>query len=183
MDIALDFLDPLVFDSLYSNILPSEWSIMADRQSWVRQSVSIFLIETIFVTIFYLALSTLSYYLLFDRSLEQHPKFLKNQIRREMWLSITSFPITAIVTIPWFLFELKGYSKLYYNVEDYGWPYLLFSLVWFILFTDFGVYWIHRYEHHPLVYSWLHKPHHIWKITTPYASFAFHPLVTVCAYR
>jgi hypothetical protein len=30
--------------------------------------------------------------------------------------------------------------------------------------------------HHPLVYRWLHKPHHKWVVPTPFASYAFHPL-------
>jgi lathosterol oxidase len=46
----------------------------------------------------------------------------------------------------------------------------------FLVFTDFGIYWIHRYEHHPSVYKWLHKPHHKWIVPTPFASHAFHPL-------
>ena len=92
---------------------------------------------------------------------------------------MTSFPITALVTAPWLFFEVKGYSKLYYSIEEYGWGYFFISLIWFILFTDFGVYWIHRLEHSPHLYSWLHKPHHNWKITTPWASFAFHPLVNI----
>jgi lathosterol oxidase len=80
------------------------------------------------------------------------------------------------VTVPWFLFEVKGYSKLYH---DYPSSFATFALemLGFLMFTDFGVYWIHRFEHHPALYSWLHKPHHSWKISTPFAAFAFHPLV------
>ena len=79
------------------------------------------------------------------------------------------------VAIPWFLFEIRGYSKLYHSESD-SLTTILIQLFTFILFTDCGVYWIHRLEHHPLLYSWLHKPHHQWKISTPFASFAFHPL-------
>ncbi|KAK8089390.1 C-5 sterol desaturase desaturase [Apiospora hydei] len=46
----------------------------------------------------------------------------------------------------------------------------------FLLFTDFFVYMIHRGLHHQLVYKTLHKPHHKWIMPTPYASHAFHPL-------
>ena len=44
------------------------------------------------------------------------------------------------------------------------------------MFTDFGIYWIHRWEHNPMWYKWLHKPHHKWIVPTPFASYAFHPL-------
>ena len=91
---------------------------------------------------------------------------------------MTSLPWTAVVTAPWFLAEVRGWSRLYYSVEEYGWGYLVFSFLWFLAFTDFGVYWIHRFEHHPSLYWWLHKPHHTWKVSTPFASFAFHPLVS-----
>ena len=35
----------------------------------------------------------------------------------------------------------------------------------FLVFTDYCIYWIHRWEHHPLFYKWLHKPHHKWLST------------------
>ncbi|KAJ3269919.1 c-5 sterol desaturase [Terramyces sp. JEL0728] len=95
------------------------------------------------VTFLYFVFSTISYYTVFDRSILKHPKYLKNQILKEIKLSVYSFPITSLVTVPWFYFEIKGYSKLYHDVDDYGYPYLVLSLIWFILFTDFGVYWIH----------------------------------------
>lgn len=39
----------------------------------------------------------------------------------------------------------------------------------FLVFTDFCIYWIHRWEHHPICYKWLHKPHHKWlsEFSTP----------------
>jgi lathosterol oxidase len=39
-----------------------------------------------------------------------------------------------------------------------------------------AIYWIHRWLHE---YNWLykniHKPHHRWIVSTPFASHAFHP--------
>ena len=80
-------------------------------------------------------------------------------------------------TIPFFLAEVRGYSKMYDVTADgpgmwYNW--LQFPL--FLLFTDFSIYWIHRGLHHPLIYKSLHKPHHKWVMPTPFASHAFHPL-------
>jgi len=46
----------------------------------------------------------------------------------------------------------------------------------FLFFTDYCIYWIHRLEHHPLVYKHVHKPHHKWVIPTPFAAYAFHPV-------
>ncbi|RKO91353.1 hypothetical protein BDK51DRAFT_21701 [Blyttiomyces helicus] len=176
MDVVLAFADSHLLDSLYATTFPTSLQPYLDRDNPLRQSLSLWTIATVGVSIFYFIFATLSYFLLFDRSLETHPKFLKNQIKKEIALSVSSFPITAAVTVPWFLGEVRGYSKLYYDVADRGWPYLIGSIVAFVLFTDFFIYWIHRWEHHPMLYSWLHKPHHAWKISTPFASFAFHPL-------
>jgi len=38
------------------------------------------------------------------------------------------------------------------------------------------IYWIHRFLHHPTLYGPIHKLHHKWVVTTPFASHAFHPL-------
>lgn len=184
MDLVLNATDGLVFDALYPSVLPSGLyeSYFASSSNTVRQITSIWLLEMVGVLILYFGGSTLSYVTWFDHSIKKHPKYLKNQIAREIWLSVSSFPITATVTVPWLFFEVNGYSKLYSSVDEYGLPYLFLSMLGFILFTDFGVYWIHRIEHHPALYSWLHKQHHAWKVCTPYASFAFHPLVIlICA--
>jgi lathosterol oxidase len=31
-----------------------------------------------------------------------------------------------------------------------------------MIFNDLGIYWIHRLEHHPSIYKYVHKPHHKW---------------------
>lgn len=76
-------------------------------------------------------------------------------------------------------------------------PVSLMTFSSYLVFTDYGIYWIHRWEHHPICYKWLHKPHHKWiskrscfvasprviltflllsLVPTPFASHAFHPL-------
>lgn len=44
------------------------------------------------------------------------------------------------------------------------------------MFTDACIYWIHRFLHHKTIYKYIHKDHHKWKVPTPFASHAFHPL-------
>jgi lathosterol oxidase len=117
------------------------------------------------------------YHTLFDKNLERHPRFLKNQIRLELKQGLTSIPVMSALTVPFFLAEVRGWSKLYDFATDA--PFSLWTLLQypcFILFTDSGIYWIHRWEHHPRLYRWLHKPHHKWVVPTPFASYAFHPL-------
>ena len=57
-----------------------------------------------------------------------------------------------------------------------GWVGVILSTLTFILFTDCLIYWIHRGLHSRLLYKRLHKTHHLWKVSTPFASHAFHPV-------
>src|SRR5579859_1032726 len=129
-----------------------------------------------FGVILYFVFASLSYYFIFDRTYLSHPKFLKNQIRKEITLTMYSLPQMAVFTAPWFTAEVRGYSKLYLNVDEYGWWYFVFQFPLFLVFTDCLIYWIHRGLHHPLIYKTLHKPHHRWIVPTPFASHAFHPI-------
>jgi lathosterol oxidase len=86
-------------------------------------------------------------------------------------------PVMALCTVPFFLVEIRGFTKLYESPSEAPWPWYQWAQIpLFLLFTDCCVYWIHRSLHHPLFYKILHKPHHKWLMPTPYASYAFHPL-------
>jgi lathosterol oxidase len=103
-------------------------------------------------------------------------KFLKNQIQLEIMTTIKSVPWMAIPTVSIFVAEVRGYSKLYDNVEDLGISYMIFSIIFFLFFTDFIIYWIHRGLHYLPLYRHFHKVHHKWILPTPFASHAFHPV-------
>uniref|UniRef100_A0A663LXF3 Sterol-C5-desaturase n=1 Tax=Athene cunicularia TaxID=194338 RepID=A0A663LXF3_ATHCN len=102
----------------------------------------------------------------------------QNQVRREITYALRSLPWISVPTVALFFAEVRGYSKLYDNIEDspYGWAGVFLSMLSFLFFTDMGIYWIHRALHHKLLYKRFHKPHHLWKIATPFASHAFHPV-------
>ena len=188
---------------VYYPLEPSQWAEASrwKRDNVTRQTISLFIIawyiyptnpphrkfllynpltlnlNRAFATLMYLLGSFAMYHFLWDKKLTQHPRYLRNQIRQEIQHGLTSIPVMAALTVPFFLAEIHGWSKLYDCTSEapfWAWTYLQYPL--FILFTDSGIYWIHRYEHHPLVYRWLHKPHHKWVVPTPFASYAFHPL-------
>ena len=95
------------------------------------------------------------------------------EINQAAW----ALPGMAVLTVPFFLAEVRGYSKLYDATEEgpgMWYNYLQFPL--FICFTDFFIYWIHRGLHSSILYKRLHKPHHKWIMPTPFASHAFHPV-------
>jgi lathosterol oxidase len=181
MDIILEFLDPLVLDKTYTwtlSYLSTSYNSSSDvdvsanpnqastsmwtRDSIYRQCVSIFLITQFGACFLYFFFSSLSYYFVFDRRLEYHPRFLKNQVRQEIHSALAAIPVINILTLPWFLAEIRGYSLLYMDVSSYGWTWLAISALLYISFNDFAIYWIHRLEHHPSIYKYIHKPHHKW---------------------
>lgn len=102
-------------------------------------------------------------------------KWDPKQMWDELWISTTSLWVMSGLTALMETYILMGNGKLYKNVADYGWTYLILSPILFLVFTDFLIYWIHRILHHRWVY-WLHKLHHHYKETTPFSAFAFHPL-------
>ncbi len=101
---------------------------------------------------------------------------LWTQVKHEIHIAGTSLPMMAAMMTPAAVFSYRGYSKIYYDVEDYGWAYIPISVVGFFLFTDMMVYFAHRGLHHPLIYRWIHKAHHTYRYTTPFSSHAFHPV-------
>ena len=146
------------------------------RENIWRQTTSLFVIALLGAYALYFLFCSISYYFIFDRRLEHHPRFLKNQIAMEIKSSLIAAPVIDIMTIPWFLGEVRGYSRLYNNVDEYGWTYFALSIGMYLLFTDLCIYWIHRLEHHPKIYKYIHKPHHKWVMPTPWSALAFHPV-------
>ncbi|KAI9218338.1 lathosterol oxidase [Blastocladiella britannica] len=183
MDLILDFCDPLFLDTVYlaaaANLpLPAGFaeSHLLARDTIFRQSLSLGVLNAVGAVILYLVIATVSYYTIFDHEQMRHPKFLPNQVRREIRLSVLSLPFMSALLLPFFVAEVRGHAKIYDGVGEYGWPYLLATVPLYLFFTDMCIYWIHRWEHHPAVYAYVHKPHHLWKVPTPFAAYAFHPL-------
>ncbi|RLN94485.1 hypothetical protein BBJ28_00006215 [Nothophytophthora sp. Chile5] len=168
MDLILELADEYALDAVYPADIP--------RDSIGRQLLSITLLTLLGGYVLYLTGAAFSYHYLFDKELMKHPKFLKNQVRREIAASMKSIPVMVLLTLPWFLAEVRGYSKTYVGFGKFGYWFEIWSVVWFVFFSDMLIYWFHRWLHHPLVYAPLHKPHHKWIVTSPFASHAFHPV-------
>lgn len=174
MDLVLNVADGYF---LSSYVYPSTWR----EDDITRQFLSLLVIVNIGGAILYLSVATISYFLLFDKRLLKHPQILENQIYLEMMVALKSIPLMSLPTVALFMLELRGYSRLYYmemsRQSPWGWIFDVFtSTVFFLLFTDCLIYWIHRGLHHRYVYKHLHKVHHKWKVSTPFASHAFHPV-------
>ena len=170
MDLVLDAADRFV---LTPYVYPSSWA----EDSILRQSLSLYLLLLVGGVITYLGTAMLSYIFLFEHELKKHPLYLKNQVKLEISYALRSIPGMILLTVPIMLLEVRGYSKLYVGVDGAkGWMMLAASIAAFLMFTDCLIYWIHWGLHSRILYKTLHKGHHKWKVPTPFASHAFHPV-------
>lgn len=115
--------------------LPSTYdsSILTPVSAWPRdyiprQLISLSVITLIGIFALYFVFAGLSYRYIFNHDMMSHPRFLKNQVKLEIQCSISAFPGMTLLTLPWFQAEVRGYSKLYDNVGDYGLAYLILSI-------------------------------------------------------
>ncbi|KAI5285828.1 c-5 sterol desaturase [Ascosphaera acerosa] len=158
---------------------PSKWAYLSvfPRDNAFRQTLTLFMITWIFGVVLYFVFASLSYLFIFDHNTFHHPKFLKHQVRQEIMQTMRAMPLMSALTVPFFLGEVRGHSKIYDRLDEAPFPlYNLLQFPLFIAFTDMCIYWIHRWLHLPAVYKRLHKPHHKWIMPSPYASHAFHPV-------
>lgn len=162
-----NFNSNAIIDFLVS--LPSLSSL--PRDSAIRQSISLYLITYAGILLLYFGIATMSYYFIFDHRMEKHPRFLPRQVYQEIKYSLEAFPMLDLLTLPWFLGDVRGWSMLYDSIEEgplgswggaWPWIYMAASSAVFLLFTDVCIYWIHRWLHIPFFYKRLHKPHHKW---------------------
>ena len=66
-----------------------------------------------------------------------------SQLRNEVWVSTWSLFIMAGLTACVDMYFLLGGSRLYNNIEDYGWAYFFASPFLFLFFTDALIYVSH----------------------------------------
>ncbi|XP_033122766.1 lathosterol oxidase-like isoform X1 [Anneissia japonica] len=141
-----------------------------------RQCISLWLIIWFSVFLLYFFTATFSYFFVFDHQLKKHPLYIKKQISLEIKYTSWTSPLASALMAPLFLAECRGYTKLYNSIDERGWPFVIFSIISFMMFTDCLIYWIHRGLHHRSVYKAIHKAHHSWKIVTPFSSHAMNPV-------
>lgn len=119
---AVDDLTPI------APSLASAWP----RDYLPRQVISLFVVTLIGIHLLYFICAGLSYYFIFNHEMMKHPRFLKDQVKLEIRHSLKAFPAMTVLTLPWFIAEIRGYSKLYHNVDEYGVGYMIFSALWYV---------------------------------------------------
>lgn len=98
----------------------------------------------------------------------------KKEILREITYSISTVLIIASTGLM-IVAGQPGIFKVYTKMDDHGWVYFLFSLLWIILAHDAYFYWTHRLMHHPRLFGLFHRLHHLSLNPSPWAAYAFSP--------
>jgi len=163
-----------ISDTLLDRIWDSEGVISLSRRvfiTWLILYVGSLLLYFTFATLDYLVVFRLLKHRLLPPG---HAESC--ELRREIRMSVVSLSIMAFMSTPAEVAIQLGYGKVYYDPAEHGYAYLILSPLWFLVFSDCIIYFIHRGLHHRLLYKYIHKPHHSFINTSPYAAFAFHPL-------
>ncbi len=98
-----------------------------------------------------------------------------NDYKREIFYSMITFLIFGLVAAAVFNPIVIRYTRVYQNISDYGINYLFASFGLTLLIHDTYFYWFHRLMHHPKIFKYFHKVHHLSTNPSPWTSFSFHP--------
>ncbi|MCB9228007.1 MAG: sterol desaturase family protein [Deltaproteobacteria bacterium] len=91
-----------------------------------------------------------------------------NSLLNVLTISALSVFMLAVVQSP--------YCKIYQNIDEYGYLYMIASFIIAMLAIDTYYYWLHRFLHTRWLYKHFHSVHHISRSPTPWSTFAIAPL-------
>jgi Delta7-sterol 5-desaturase len=120
----------------------------------------------------------LSYHYYFVRHRNRYvPDYRESadQLRDARQWSLLNILGNTLLLLPIQLLIVSNWSRLYLDVDEFGWPYLAISSIGAVAFAETGIYWAHRLLHVPPLYRWLHAVHHRFREPNPTAAYAFNP--------
>jgi ferredoxin-NADP reductase/sterol desaturase/sphingolipid hydroxylase (fatty acid hydroxylase superfamily) len=98
-----------------------------------------------------------------------------HHFKHDLGFSASTFLIFAIMDVCFLYLEDKGYTQIYFDINDYGYLWLGLSFFIVLFIDDMFFYWSHRAMHLPRFYKFFHKVHHESTDPSPLTAFAFHP--------
>ncbi|MGZ3751131.1 MAG: sterol desaturase family protein [Mucilaginibacter sp.] len=108
---------------------------------------------------------------------ERYPE--NKHILREILYSLLTMLVFGAVIILVVIAGKNGLTKVYTHIDQYGYPYFIFSILLMIFLHDTYFYWTHRLMHWKPLFKIAHKTHHLSTNPTPFAAYAFHPVEAV----
>ena len=145
--------------------------------------VQFFLVALTILTLRYLIIAGGLYYVFWKWKSEkfaslkiqpQNPS--KERIRSEILNSCMTFLFFAGVAALGAFLQEHGLAKLYFNLQDKGILYFIFTIALLLFYHDTYFYFAHRFMHLKFIYPYVHHVHHKSTNPTPFAAFSFHPL-------
>jgi len=98
--------------------------------------------------------------------------------KRDVFWSLITITIFATVIIFTFV-KFNHLTNTYKDIDEYGYPYLIFSFFWMLIVHDTWFYWWHRIMHHPTLFKYVHLVHHKSTNPSPWTAYAFHPFEAI----
>ena len=133
----------------------------------------VFLASIAFLIFYYIGKKAWS----FKKIQEKFP--LVKDYQREFLYSVSTSVIFAVLGYFFFFGPLAEYTFIYKDIHAYSLTYFFFSVALTLVIHDTYFYGTHRLMHHPGVYKYFHKVHHLSTNPSPWAAMAFHPLEAV----
>lgn len=135
----------------------------------------------------YLSWSAFLYWYYYKRSPERlHTRKLQDamptsrQIKNEIQWSLCSCLVYSVMTVVIYYCAMRGWTRIYLNVSDYGWGYLFLSIVIMLILHDAYFYFTHLASHRiTFLFRRFHRIHHQSANPTPFADIMFHPVDAV----
>jgi sterol desaturase/sphingolipid hydroxylase (fatty acid hydroxylase superfamily) len=110
---------------------------------------------------------------------EKRPTF--GQMSREALYSLRSLVVYGLVGGAIVFAVVSGWTPMYFRIVlraadggvRYGWTWFFVSIGLVILIHDAYFYWTHRLMHHPKLFRFFHRTHHLSTNPSPWAAYAF----------
>lgn len=144
-----------------------------------KSILGLFALQFVGATLLYFVLAGLSHLVFFVwRKPRAFPGQATDRGQRGLAIKWTMIAMAgnAALSTPFQWGVSHGYSKIYWSVDEHGWGWIAISALLFLAITETAIYWIHRGLHTRRLYKSLHVYHHRFRVPTPWASLAFHPL-------
>ncbi|CAN5610671.1 sterol desaturase family protein [soil metagenome] len=113
----------------------------------------------------------------FKKIQKKFPAF--SDYQREFLYSVSTAVIFAGMGYLFFLGPSAKYTMVYKDIREHSLTYFFFSVALTLLIHDTYFYWTHRLMHHPKLFRYFHKVHHLSTNPSPWAAMAFHPLEAI----
>jgi sterol desaturase/sphingolipid hydroxylase (fatty acid hydroxylase superfamily) len=97
------------------------------------------------------------------------------QARREVFYSLLSLGVFALVGVLMYALSQAGLSRLYSD-DRHGPVWFVLSVPVMLVMHDTYFYWTHRLMHWKPLFKHVHRVHHLSHDPSPLAAYAFHPL-------